>query len=328
MCLPYIKHRYPDILFNIKYYSHNYGSYPNFDVIGDLIKLNYVPTENPDNTQYTDLLDISKLSFHLNGKNTEHDTREFYSYKDDFKTAHNIFFEYFKFDNDITNEVDLFTRQHRFNEKKVLGVHYRGTDKSVSPFATYISDADYIKVIKYHLEKNPEIDTIFISTDENLFVDYFKENLVGYHILIYNVTEGDTKLNPTDGLHINRLKIVENVIRGYKKNINTEEDIKRETNINREQLKEIIINCLILSKCDQVIKMQSQLSAYAKVFNPDLKIWRVSALKHCYWPDCNIELYPCDIDDVNVKNILISAQTGEFNEHKKNDYISLSKFIE
>ena len=41
-CLPYLDANYSEKI-NIKYFSHNYGNYPNFEVFGDTILLNYMP---------------------------------------------------------------------------------------------------------------------------------------------------------------------------------------------------------------------------------------------------------------------------------------------
>ena len=41
-----------------------------------------------------------------------------------------------------------------------------------------------------------------------------------------------------------------------------------------------------------VIKTHSQLSAYAKVFNPELEIYRVNKSSENYWTESNIPTYP------------------------------------
>ena len=65
--LPYLYHKYHKngVKLNFAYYSHNYGSYPNFDVFGKYIKLNYEPTINGadflKNNNVDELIDLSKI---------------------------------------------------------------------------------------------------------------------------------------------------------------------------------------------------------------------------------------------------------------------------
>jgi hypothetical protein len=56
---------------------------------------------------------------------------------------------------------------------------------------------------------------------------------------------------------------------------------------------------LCLSKCNTVLKTSSALSSFAKIINPDLKIYRINSLKFTptpknvpYFPDAYIPLLP------------------------------------
>lgn len=66
--LPYLEQKYPDIKFNINYYSHRYGTYPNFYVFGNVIKLNYIPTQmnNLNMNIINDNLRDKNSTYHLN----------------------------------------------------------------------------------------------------------------------------------------------------------------------------------------------------------------------------------------------------------------------
>jgi hypothetical protein len=56
-------------------------------------------------------------------------------------------------------------------------------------------------------------------------------------------------------------------------------------------LKNAIVNSLVLSKCNFVLKTHSQLSGYSKIFNPDLEIYRINKCNCEYWPDSDIPIY-------------------------------------
>lgn len=326
-CLSYLEKNYfdKDIKLNIQYYSHNYGSYPNFNVIGDLIELNYIPSVNKTNNQFEELNCLAGLCRKICGNQTSNeDTTLFSSYKDDFKLANQYFFKYFKFNQEIINVTNKFVEQ--FVNKKVLGLHYRGTDKNKVKWVTHINIDEFIKIIDYHLEKN-NYNIIFISTDDNNFINAMNEKYIGnYEILFYDELKNEENNN---SIHLNRLALMENKVKEIKNNIGNiekmielENNLKKETLINKFLLQNVIINSLILSKCDCVLKTHSQVSAYSKIFNPDLQIYRVNACQEGYWPDSHIQLYDYNnIENEEIKNLLKIKLTNEF-DSKKN-YINI-----
>ena len=296
LCLPYLEQNYfnKDMKLNFLYYSHNYGNYPNFQVIGDLLQLNYIPSPNNKNIQFPELACLAGLSRNKN------------PFETDFKSAHDIFFKYFKFDISIKDEVTLFCEQ--FKNKKVLGLHFRGTDKMKSKWVCHISDDEFIQIIEDHVAKN-KYDVIFISTDENTFIAKMKQKLPTFNIIYYDEYKNEDNNN---AIHLNQLSIIEKYINELKKNTSNlekttqlEDFIKKQTQINRFLLKNVIVNSFILSKCTLVLKTQSQVSAYSKVFNPDLQIYRVNSFKENYWPDSYIPLYNYEnIENTHIKNLL------------------------
>lgn len=327
-CLPYLEKNYFDknINLHIQYYSHNYGNYPNFQVIGDLIQLNYYPSINMTNTQYDELNCLSQLCKKIcgdqTGKKTEgEDSSQFFSYADNFELANKYFFKYFKFDEKITNKVYKFV--DIFINKKVLGLHYRGTDKNKVNWIAHISINEFIKIIDYHLSKN-NYDIIFISTDDNNFISLMKEKYANDYVIEY-YDELKNISGENNSIHLNRLKIIENKIKEIKKNINDrdkmivlENNLKEETQLNNLQLENVIVNSFILSKCDCVIKTHSQISAYSKIFNPNLEIYRVNGCVHKYWPDSHIPLYDyANVENDEIKNLLKLKLSNECDVIKK-----------
>ena len=285
-CLPYLEKEYfnKGIFLNIVYYSHNYGSYPNFQVIGDVIQLNYKPSINPENKQFHELGCLHKLSKKI---------CKMENLLDNFKLANEYFFKYFKFNNSITDKVNLFTNQ--FNDKRVLGLHYRGTDKNIVKWVTHVSIDEFISIIDSHL-KNNNYDIIFISTDEFDFINKMKEKY--NNILFYDEEKNNDNKK---SIHLNRLTIMENKIRELKKSKNNifnienidklEDEIKKDTEYNRILFENVVVNSIILSKCNLVLKTHSLVSAYSKIFNPDLEIYTVNSCLENYWPESHIPLY-------------------------------------
>jgi len=103
--------------------------------------------------------------------------------------------------------------------------------------------------------------------------------------------------------------------------VTIEHELKLETQYNRILFENVVVNSFLLSKCDLVLKTHSQVSAYSKVFNPELEIYRVNACQEGYWPDSHIPLYEYqNIDDTKVKNILEKKLKNEFSIEKKYKY--------
>ncbi len=128
--------------------------------------------------------------------------------------------------------------------KSVLGIHYRGTDKRAeAPLVPY---SHFRKSIDNFLKHNSEFDCLFVSSDEQSFIDFieneFKHTLpVFYH----------------DDHERSKTKIA----------------IHRSKSGDRfRKAEEAVVNCLLLSKCGALIKTASILSGWSKLFNPDLPV--------------------------------------------------------
>jgi hypothetical protein len=270
-CLPYLDENYSEKV-NIKYYSHNYGNYPNFEVFGGAIKLAYFPTIS--NKVSENLQCLAGLSKKICDN----------IFKDNFKLAKQYFDKYFVISSDIWDKVNNFSN----NFANVLGVHFRGTDKNRVKWVTHCSSAKFIAVIKDNISKN-NYDRIFVTSDEAQFIEELGKS-VNLPIIHYD------KINSSTPIHLDRLAVITEIIEKIKsasfdEKIALEYKLKTEAQYNQQLLEDAIINCLILSKCKVVIKTHSQLSAYAKVFNPELEIYRVNESSTKYWPESYIPNY-------------------------------------
>ena len=136
----------------------------------------------------------------------------------------------------------------------MLGVHYRGTDKvSEAPYVSY----DMVeKNIKFYLDKFPNTDAIFTSSDDNNFISYIKNSSIECPI-IYR--DDSYRSNNNIPIHYTN---------------------QNKYDINRDA----IINCLILSRCNALMKTASILSAWSILFNPNLPLIMLNEpVDECKW---------------------------------------------
>ena len=230
MCLHYFENIYFDkeIKLNINYYSHIYGSYPNFKVFGKLIQLNYVPTPKNDNDiNINAIKSLEKINNNIvNNKNI---------------IDINLINKYFKFDKNILYKVDIFVKKY-LNEK-TLGI-YSFDDK--------VDVKTIIKNIKECL-KNQNYKNIFIYTNNNKLIDKINNELNYINVIFYDKLE----IHECD-----RSNKIFDIIEKLKININDtnklillENQLKQETKINNTLLEYNIINYLILLKCNFFFKV-------------------------------------------------------------------------
>lgn len=142
----------------------------------------------------------------------------------------------------ILKDVDQFVSDH-FSGYTTIGVHYRGTDKMYGE-APKLKYEKALKVIKLHIKKLAVSDyKIFVATDEQDFIEFMLE------------TFGD--------------KICFNM------------DAARSTNgkplhkLNKSPYKhglEALMDCLLLSRTDLLIRTSSNLSLFSTYFNIDLPV--------------------------------------------------------
>ena len=139
----------------------------------------------------------------------------------------------------LTDLVDDFWRRE-LSQGPALGVHYRGTDKSRFE-ADRISFSEVEAEIARHM---PGMETIFVATDEVAFYDFLLQSPFGRKIKSYRVPKQNLS-------HL----------------LDTQKNFRKGA--------EAIIDCLLLSRCNALVKTPSLLSAWSKVFNPHLEVYTV-----------------------------------------------------
>jgi len=177
--------------------------------------------------------------------------------------ANGLFEKYFGFNQRIVDEVDAFTNQW-FKEKQILGIHYRGTDKTVE--ASEVTYGELLNYVRKILADNLALNLIFFSSDDGKAIRYLKE----CNLSIPIVYRDDAIRSETDEpIHLAQAnsKII----------------------INRDA----IVNCLILSRCSYLLKTASLLSDCSVIFNPDLRVAVINEpYSHAtWWPTSEINTY-------------------------------------
>ncbi len=143
----------------------------------------------------------------------------------------------------ILEKVDGFSDRY-FQGKRVLGIHYRGTDKSAeAPLVPY---PEFKQSISQFLEQDGKFDCLFVSSDEQRFVDFIENSFSQALPVFYH----DDQERSSNNVAVHRSKQGDR----YKK------------------AEEAVLNCLLLSRCDALMKTASVLSGWSKLFNPDLPV--------------------------------------------------------
>jgi hypothetical protein len=176
------------------------------------------------------------------------------------KFAHDLFFEYFAFSAEIEKRVESYSKtffldQHGQREGKLLGVHFRGTDK-LGTEADFISIEDTLEHISGFLAQHEkEYATIFVITDEAKFLTSMIETFANrFKVLHTNARKSQTG----KPLHFHESTL--------------------------ETAKEALVDSLLLSKCDFVIKTSSCLSDWVKIWNPDIEVYNLNRFRFDWFP--------------------------------------------
>ncbi|MGZ4074549.1 MAG: hypothetical protein ACXVDZ_13615 [Bacteroidia bacterium] len=181
------------------------------------------------NIKFIQIKHIGQLSFNKD-----------YNKELDVGSANKLINEYIIPRPELTEEVDLFIKKH-FDSKKILGIHYRNTDKvTEAPFVSY---ENVLVNINHCLEKFDYLEKIFITSDDEEFIKFMKNSELS-SMLYFR----EDSFRSNDGIPIHDRKDVDKY------------------EINRDA----VVNMLILSKCSFIIKTSSFLSSFSLLFNPSL----------------------------------------------------------
>ena len=157
--------------------------------------------------------------------------------------ANALWGRYTRIESGIASHVESFAAQH-FAGREVLGVHYRGTDKSSE--APRLGWDICVHAVKQQMAAQPDLNTVFVASDEAAFVDY-----IGRAFADTNVVSHDDRTRSTDGSAVH---------------------VQPTEGGNRLKGQEALVNALLLARCATLIRSASFLSGWASVFNPALPV--------------------------------------------------------
>jgi hypothetical protein len=206
--------------------SMHYGDPPEHITIPGALDLAYLAPSGP--YRYISIYEIRRRHAHVLGNNWAEISRMWNSY--------------FKVPPRIANKA-----QEIFPSGRVLGIHYRGTDKQTTNWdSNPISKQQYLTLIQDFLRHRSDFNSIFAATDEFSFVE---------------------KLRSTIDLPVVALGEVEFHL------------ATQIAGTRAEKTDRALLDCMLLSRCACVIETSSALPSFAKVFNPSLEIYRTAASK-------------------------------------------------
>jgi hypothetical protein len=204
----------------------HYGDPPDYLTIPGALDLNYAPPAGPYRT--VSLEELRRRHAHIIGN--------------DWPELHRVWTAYFR----IPPRV-LQTAGSVLPGGRVLGIHYRGTDKQTTSWdSNPITQDQYLSLISDFLAAHTGFDVIFAATDEHSFIEKLRTSV---HIPV--VALGEVQFH-----------------------MSTEDNSSR-----KEKTDRAMVDCVLLSRCQCVIETSSALPSFAKLFNPQLEIYRCAASK-------------------------------------------------
>jgi hypothetical protein len=235
-----------------------------------LIKYNYEEKRKPQTDYFKELfyyknpltVDEKKIRFTKIRDNDEL-WKEGYNQKLKLSFAKSLFDKYLGINPMIIEEVELFKKQW-FNGEKILGIHYRGTDKAGE--ASLVPKENLLRHITELLNERKDLKIIFLSTDDIDIINFLKSASLPVPV-VYR----EDMIRSMDGEQFHRKK-------GNSKSL-----------VNRDA----IVNCLLLSNCHVLLKTASILSDCSVVFNPSIKVKVISfpnSPKVTWWPATEINV--------------------------------------
>jgi len=175
------------------------------------------------------------------------------------RSASDLFRSYYRPAAHIREEVESTCARLGISAS-TLGVHFRGTDKKFE--AVTLPWVDFCRLVDKTLMLNPQLTNIFVSSDEPAFIEFFSAWPFERPI---NVAPAKLLSNGDKPVHFSGHPGLE---------------------IGREAL----VSSLLLSNCGHLVKMPSYLSAWSKIFNPDLPVTLAAPPKsrEFWFPDSQI----------------------------------------
>jgi hypothetical protein len=221
------------------------------DYFGELFSYKLADKKILSTAHFTSIKDIDELGW-----------TEDYNKKLRLDFVKSLFLKYLFINPDIVTEVELYYRKN-FEGTKVLGVHYRGTDKAGE--APLVAETQMLEHIRAVLLENTALEMIFFSADDEKLITF----LQGSNLPVPVIFREDA-VRSKDGDQFHRKKEISKSV------------------VNRDA----IVNMLLLSRADYLLKTASILSDCSVIFNPSIPV-KVISFPHSnnltWWPATEIK---------------------------------------
>jgi hypothetical protein len=149
-----------------------------------------------------------------------------------FSEARRLFDKHFVIKPDVLDEINAVDASAGSDW---LGIHYRGTDRTRES-----EPVEYQTVVDAALRYFPHLRSVFAATDEELFLAFARSHMPDRKIATFGPTAARYhKVNQADN---------------YCKGLHA------------------LADCILLSRCKGLVKTSSALSAWSKVFAPDMDV--------------------------------------------------------
>lgn len=163
-----------------------------------------------------------------------------------------------------------------------LGLHFRGTDKNRASLDTNpVSVDEFLSLVAAFLAERPGLASLFVASDEPGLLDRVRARWPQRQV--FGLGDVPFHKGPADG---------------------------------PDKADRALLDCLLLSRCEVVLKSSSALSGFAKVLNPDLEIYRFAASKVFtevpYFPDAWIP--PLRLRDPAAESLLQRLMAGDWSQ--------------
>lgn len=192
-------------------------------------------TDSPNYAQRVQITDAQLFRFHDQGASILSRER-----------CNELIQRYIPVRKEFLDDVDAFLEE-QVNDKMLIGVHYRSTDKFYGEAQPITAETSCQK-IQTILENLPEKDVkIFVATDDSHFLEQMKL-MFGDKVIFFDMYRS------TDNQPIHTTGAVDGFTKG----------------------KMALLDCLVLSRSNLLIRTSSNLSNVSMLFNPTLQVIRIN----------------------------------------------------
>jgi len=234
--------------------TKNYGSpQDDYNIIPSILEYNYIPKKailpeewkNYVTREDEENVYVSFIQIKSNNK----------FFIPDFDIVNKHLAMFFKFNAYIMNRLNNVLPASMDDS---LGIHYRGTDKITdnSQNSNQITDEAFFNYVDSIIKKR-NIKKIYLATDSLKIYNNFHKRFSSFIIISLKIKRFDSNEWGCS------FKVDDN---------------------QQENATNAIIDSLALSKCNIVISTNSALSAWSKIFNPELEIGRLNDFPQNWFP--------------------------------------------